>query len=54
MALGELAAYSLITVDQDAISVHRVIQHITRLDAVVRGRAVDYCTAAIGLLDACL
>jgi hypothetical protein len=54
MALGELAAYSLITVDQDAISVHRVIQHITRLDVVVRGRAVDYCAAAIGLLDACL
>jgi hypothetical protein len=53
-ALGELAAYSLITLDQEAISVHRVVQHITRLDADARDTAVDYCSAAIGLLNACI
>jgi Trypsin-like peptidase domain len=54
VALAELAAYSLITLDRDAIGVHRVVQHITRLDAATRDRAVDYCSAAIGLLDACV
>ena len=53
-ALGKLAAYSLISSDRDSINVHRVIQHLTRLDADARGRAVDYCAAAIGLLDACV
>ena len=53
LALGELAAYSLIAADAShAISVHRLIQHLTRLDAESRGRAVGYCAAAIGLLDA--
>jgi hypothetical protein len=54
VALGELAAYSLITIDADSINVHRVIQQLTRLDADMRGLAVDYCGAAIGLLDACV
>ena len=54
VALGELAAYSLITIDADSINVHRVIQQLTRLDADTRGLAVDYCGAAIGLLDACV
>jgi hypothetical protein len=54
LALGELAAYSLITIDADSISVHRVIQHLARLDADTRGLAVTYCGAAIGLLDACV
>jgi hypothetical protein len=54
MALADLAAYSLINLDRDAINVHRVIQHITRLDAETRGMAVDYCSAAIGLLNACV
>lgn len=56
LAFGELAAYSLVVIDRssNAISVHRVIQHLTRLDAESRGRAGDYCTASIGLLDACL
>jgi hypothetical protein len=53
-ALGELAAYSLITLDQDAVNVHRVVQHITRLDAEMRGNAVELCAAAIGLLGACV
>ena len=54
VALAELAAYSLIILDRDAINVHRVIQHITRLDADARGRTVEYCATAIGLLDACV
>jgi hypothetical protein len=54
MALGELAAYSLITMDADSVNVHRLIQHLTRLDTDSRGVAVDYCAAAIGLLDACV
>jgi Trypsin-like peptidase domain len=54
VALGELGAYSLITIDTDSINVHRVIQQLTRLDADTRGLAVDYCGAAIGLLDACV
>ena len=54
VTLGELAAYSLIIIDRDSISIHRVIQHITRLDADVHGRAIDYCAAAISLLDACV
>ena len=54
MAFGELAAYSMIIIDQDSINVHRVIQHITRLDADMRGLAMNYCGAAIGLLDACV
>lgn len=56
LALGELAAYSLINIDraQDAISVHRVIQHLARLNAESHGREADYCAVAIGLLDACL
>jgi hypothetical protein len=54
MALGELAAYSLITIDDDSVDVHRVIQHLARLDADSRGLAVDYCGAAVGLLDACI
>ncbi len=53
VALGELAAYSLITIEADSVSVHRVIQHLTRLDADMRGLAVDYCGAAIGLLHIC-
>jgi hypothetical protein len=52
VALGELAAYSLITIDVDSINVHRVIQHMARLDADRRGVAVDHCSAAIGLLNA--
>jgi hypothetical protein len=32
VALGELADYSLIGLERDAVSVHRVIQHLTRLD----------------------
>jgi Trypsin-like peptidase domain len=52
--LGELAAYSLITMDPGSINVHRVIQHLTRLDTHNHGLAVDYCAAAIGLLDACI
>jgi hypothetical protein len=54
VALARLADYSLITLDTDAIAVHRVIQHLTRLDAETRDMAVSYCSAAIGLLDACL
>ena len=56
LAIGELAAYSLIGVDStsSAINVHRVVQHLTRLDAQSRGCASDYATAAIGLLDACI
>jgi hypothetical protein len=54
MALGELAAYSLITIDDDSVGVHRVIQHLARLDADTRGQAVDYCSAAVSLLDACI
>jgi PST family polysaccharide transporter len=54
VGLGELTAYSLIAFDRDsnAIHVHRVVQHLTRLNAESRGRAGDYCGAAIGLLDA--
>ena len=54
LALASLADYSLITLDTDAISVHRVIQHLTRLDAETRGVAVGYCTAAITILNASL
>ena len=54
LALAALADYSLITLNQDVMSVHRVIQHITRLDADTRHRSVSYCAAAIGMLDACL
>lgn len=46
IALGELSAYSMITIDWDSINVHRVIQHITRLDAGVRGLATSYYDAA--------
>lgn len=53
-ALGELAAYSLTSIDKDSVNVHRVIQHLTRLDADTGGHAADYCAAAIGLLDACI
>lgn len=53
-ALGELAAYSLITIDADSINVHRVIQQLTRLHADTTGQAAGYCGAAIGLLDACV
>jgi len=52
-ALGDLAAYSLISLDAESISIHRVIQHLTRLDAEDHGTATSYCAAAIGLLDAC-
>ena len=56
LALGELAAYSLIVIDRPskAINVHRVIQHLSRLDAESRARGSDYCAASIGLLDACV
>ena len=54
MALASLADYSLITLDTDAISVHRVIQHLTRLDAETRDLAVPYCSAAITILNAAL
>ncbi len=55
-ALAELADYSLIVFDRDrkSISVHRVVQHLTRLDAESQGSAMGYCAAAIGLLDACI
>ena len=54
LAIGELAAYSLVGIDRDssAINVHRVIHQLTRLDAASRGHEKAYCTAAIGLLDA--
>ncbi len=52
VALGALADYSLITLDHDAIAVHRVVQHLTRLAAADRDQAGDYCTAAIDLLNA--
>jgi hypothetical protein len=54
--LAELANYSLIIIDRDrdSINIHRVVQHITRLDAESRGKAMEYCAAAIGLLDACI
>jgi hypothetical protein len=54
VALASLADYSLITLDTDAIAVHRVIQHLTRLDAETRDMAIPYCTAAIALLNASL
>ena len=54
LALASLADYSLITLDTDAIAVHRVIQHLTRLDAETRDMAIPYCSAAIGLLNASL
>jgi hypothetical protein len=54
VALASLADYSLITLDADAIAVHRVIQHLTRLDAETRDMAIPYCTAAITLLNASL
>lgn len=54
MALASLADYSLITLDTDAIAIHRVIQHLTRLDADTRDLAIPYCTAAITLLNASL
>ncbi len=54
VALASLADYSLITLDTDAIAVHRVIQHLTRLDAETRDMAIPYCTAAITLLNASL
>jgi Trypsin-like peptidase domain len=54
VALASLADYSLITLDTDAIAVHRVIQHLTRLDAEARDMAIPYCTAAITLLNASL
>ena len=54
VALASLADYSLITLDSDAIAVHRVIQHLTRLDAETRDMAIPYCTAAITLLHASL
>ena len=54
LAIGELAAYSLVGIDRDsgAITVHRVIHQLTRLDAASRGHEQAYCAAAIGLLDA--
>lgn len=54
LAIGELAAYSLVGIDRDssAINVHRVIHQLTRLDAASRGQEKAYCAAAIGLLDA--
>ena len=54
VALASLADYSLITLDTDAIAVHRVIQHLTRLDAETRDMAIPYCTAAISILNASL
>lgn len=56
IAQAELAAYSLITIDdkREVMSVHRVIQGITRLDAELNGRSAFYCTAAIDLLSACV
>jgi hypothetical protein len=54
VALASLAAYSLITLDPGAIAVHRVIQHLTRLDAETRNMAIPYCSAAISLLNASL
>jgi hypothetical protein len=54
LALASLADYSLISLDTDAISVHRVIQHLTRLDAEARNMAIPYCSAAITLLNASL
>ena len=54
VALASLADYSLITLDTDAIAVHRVIQHLTRLDAETRDMAIPYCTAAVTILNASL
>jgi hypothetical protein len=54
VALASLADYSLIALDTDAIAVHRVIQHLTRLDAETRDLAIPYCSAAISILNASL
>ena len=51
VALASLADYSLITLDTNAIAVHRVIQHLTRLDAEARDMAIPYCSTAISLLN---
>ena len=51
VALASLADYSLITLDTNAIAVHRVIQHLTRLDAETRDMAIPYCSTAISLLN---
>ena len=50
-ALIKLAAYSLIRLDAGAITVHRLIQDLTRLDAEQASQAAGYAAAAIWLLD---
>jgi len=54
LALASLADYSLISLNADAIAVHRVIQHLTRLDAETRDQAIPYCSAALTILNASL
>ena len=51
VALARLADYSLIRLDENAITIHRLIQDLTRLDAKQTGRATGYAAAAISLLD---
>jgi tetratricopeptide (TPR) repeat protein len=50
LALVGLAQYSLISLQPDSISLHRLVQHLTRSHLQDRGAAVDHASAAVRLL----
>jgi class 3 adenylate cyclase/tetratricopeptide (TPR) repeat protein len=52
LALVGLAEYSLITLESDAVTLHRLVQHLSRLHVEDQGTAVDHAGAAIRLLRA--
>jgi tetratricopeptide (TPR) repeat protein len=51
-ALGELADYSLITLTDNTITIHRLISELTRLQLAADQQEVDYAYAAVLLLTA--
>lgn len=53
VALAELASYSLIRLEAGAAYVHRVVQHIARLEASQDGRAAALYADAVALVEAC-
>jgi tetratricopeptide (TPR) repeat protein len=52
LALVGLADYSLINLEADAISLHRLVQHLTRVHVEGSGAASDHVATAIRLLVA--
>jgi tetratricopeptide (TPR) repeat protein len=54
LALVGLADYSLISLEADAISLHRLVQYLTRLHVEDPGTALDHVATAIRLLGAAI